>query len=33
LGDITDPESLGNQVAESLRAQGAEEILAAIDAG
>jgi len=30
--DISDPESLGNRVADALRAQGAEEILAAINA-
>ena len=30
MGDIVSPEALGNQVAEALRAQGADEILAAL---
>jgi hydroxymethylbilane synthase len=29
-GAITDPETLGNKIADALRAQGADEILAAI---
>src|SRR5574340_1470702 len=31
IGDIADPEALGNRVADALRAQGAEEILAELD--
>ena len=30
-GDIADPEALGNRVADALRAQGADEILAALN--
>jgi hypothetical protein len=29
-GDIAQPEALGNRIAEALRAQGADEILAAL---
>jgi hydroxymethylbilane synthase len=31
FGDISDPETLGNRVADALRALGADEILAALD--
>ncbi len=30
-GEIADPEALGNRVADALRAQGADEILAALN--
>ena len=30
MGEIADPETLGNMVANALRAQGANEILAAL---
>jgi len=31
IGDISRPEVLGNKVADALRAQGADEILAALN--
>jgi len=30
-GEIANPEALGNKIADALRAQGAEEILAALN--